>query len=194
MRQKLRIILKGNKIYQLSNKEEKLFKILCPALLLLFSFVVNNVCAQSFGEQEGLSVSTNTVDASKKILRTPLLNQSQKNMAETNATPKIMLYYRNFKIDTTPSGRIMCDFDIVIHNSSSYKINTLSMQLIWPSIKTSASFYDVNPREENYLPMTLLGKGCYSMDKVPNIVVNLCRIKGMSGEECSKSIFWVKIR
>ena len=130
----------------------------------------------------------------KKIMRNPIINQEQKKQQEDSPQPRIMLYYRKFKIDTTPSGRIMCDFDLVIHNSTPYKINTLNLQLVWPSIKTSASFYDVNPRSENYIPMSLIGKGCYSMDKYPNVVVNLCRIKGMKGQQCASSIIWVKVR
>ena len=130
----------------------------------------------------------------KKIMRNPIINQAQKNRQENQPESRIILYYRNFKIDTTPSGRVMCDFDLIIHNSTPYKINTLNLQLVWPSIKTSASFYDVSPRSENYIPMTLMGKGCYSMDKYPNVVVNLCRIKGMSGEQCTSSIIWVKVK
>ena len=164
-------------------------------LIIGLSLVSFNVRAQSFGGTDSIAPTSNSASGTqKKIMRNPIINQSQKAQEGSHSNSKIMLYYRNFKIDTTPSGRIMCDFDIVIHNSTQYKINTLNMQLVWPSIKTSASFYDVEPRQENYLPMTLLGKGCYSMDKVPNIVVNLCRIKGMSGEECSSSIIWVKIR
>ena len=169
-------------------------KSLYLGLILCIIMAAPNTNAQSFGNEAEYSGATNNNNTNKKILRNPIINQTQKAQEEQKKTPKIMLYYRNFKVDTTPSGRIMCDFDIVIHNSTPNKINTLNMQLIWPKIKTSASFYDVQPRQENYLPMALLGNGCYSMDKAPNIVVNLCRIKGMSGEECANSLMWVKVR
>ena len=175
-----------------------MLKSLYTGLIIIgLSFFSPAVWAQSFGGTDNTtsqSSAATTTASGKRIMRNPIINQAQKAQAEQKSTPRIMLYYRNFKIDTTPSGRIMCDFDIVLHNSTSKQINTLNMQLVWPNIKTSASFYDVPPRQEQYLAMTLLGKGCYSMDKAPNIVVNLCRIKGMSGEECANSIIWVKIR
>lgn len=163
-------------------------------ILISCSLLAPNVSAQSFGGMEVDSPAPVSTNNTKRILKNPIVNQAQKNQTEMDSNPKIMLYYRNFKIDTTPSGRIMCDFELVLQNATPYKINTINMQLVWPSIQTSASFYDVAPRKENYLSMTLMGKGCYSMDKVPNVVVNLCRIKGMSGTQCASSIMWVKVR
>ena len=36
------------------------------------------------------------------------------------------------------------------------------------------------PNRPTYVEYALMGKGCYSMDKSPNIVVNRCRGKGIS--------------
>ena len=140
------------------------------------------------------SQAVETTQSGKKIIRTPIISQAEKNNVQNQPQSRVLMYYKNFKISTTPSGRIMCDFDLVLHNYTPNKINTLNVQLVWPSIKTAASFYDVPARRQHYQSLTLLGQGCYSMDKAPNIVVNHCRIKGMSGEECASSVLWVKAK
>ncbi len=133
-------------------------------------------------------------DSGKKIFRSKLLTVQDTNKQQNSPSPRIMIYFRNFKINLTPSGRVMCDFDLSIRNVTPNKINTLNAQFIWPEIKTGASFYEVPSLHERYISMTLMGKGCYTMDKTPNIVVNHCRIKGMSSEECAKVVRWVKMR
>ena len=157
---------------------------------------IANVSAQMF-ETTPLTQQNNqpeTTVGGKQIIRTPLINKTEKNKEQKKKVSRILMYYKNFKIDITPSGRVMCDFDLVIHNSTPNKINTLNAQFVWPSIKTNASFYDVPARSERYLSLTLMGNGCYSMDKAPNIVLNHCRIKGMSEKECASAIHWVKVK
>ena len=37
-----------------------------------------------------------------------------------------------------------------------------------------------------------MGEGCYSMDKIPNIVVNRCRVSKMSARDCASKIRWLR--
>ena len=157
----------------------------------------NNVRAQVFdGMQSETQNNTEERTAGgKKIIRSKVLTNDEVNTQDTKQLPPmIMVYFKNFKINLTPSGRVICNFDLTMRNATPNKINTFNAQFVWPSIKTSGSFYDVPARAERYLSLALMGKGCYSMDKTPNIIVNHCRIKGMSAEECSKAVRWVKIK
>jgi len=165
-------------------------------LILWYIVITCNIAianAQVF-EKDNAATSQEVTTSGKKIIRSKLLTSKEAGRQENKPSPRIMIYFRNFKIDITPSGRVMCDFDLSIRNLTPNKINTLNAQFIWPAIKTGASFYEVPSLHERYISMTLMGKGCYTMDKVPNIVVNHCRIKGMSSEECAKAVRWVKMR
>ena len=71
------------------------------------------------------------------------------------------------------------------------RLVNLSVKLVWPDMTTNLSFDNVNPNIETYLDYALFGQGCYKMDKIPNIVVNRCRAKGMSQEECAGKIRWL---
>ena len=156
---------------------------------------LNNASAQVFGD-DGTTSPNNIEETAggKKIIRSRLLTNSEVNTQQGKLPPRILLYFKNFKINLTPSGRVVCSFDLTMRNATPNKINTFNAQFVWPSIKTTGSFYDVPAKSERYLSLALMGKGCYSMDKAPNVIVNHCRIKGMSAEECSEAVRWIKIK
>lgn len=104
----------------------------------------------------------------------------------------IFLYYTDFSVDKTLSGTIMCSVRFVMLTTLNSRLTNLSARLKWPGMETTISFNSVNPNEETYFDYTLLGEGCYSMDKLPNIVVNRCRVKNMSQQECASKIRWLK--
>lgn len=106
--------------------------------------------------------------------------------------PKIMLYMRDFKIDRNINNRPSCSARFYILSSIPEKITNISYRLKWPEIETALSFNDVEPNTPTYFDYTLLGDGCYSMDKAPNIIVNRCRIKGMSQRQCADAIQWME--
>ena len=103
---------------------------------------------------------------------------------------RILLFYEDFKISKSLGGNISCSMRLSVIPLTQNKLSNLSIQLIWPEIKTSTVFYNVAPETKSYHNISLLGEGCYSMDKVPNIVVNRCRLKGSSAEECAQKIIW----
>lgn len=104
----------------------------------------------------------------------------------------IFLYYTDFSVDKTLSGTIMCSVRFMVLTTLNSRLTNLSARLKWPGMETTISFNSVNPNEETYFDYTLLGEGCYSMDKLPNIIVNRCRVKNMSQKECASKIRWLK--
>ncbi len=104
----------------------------------------------------------------------------------------IFLYYKDFNVTRTMSGMVMCDVKFIVLTTLDQKINNLSFRLKWPGMETSLSYNDVNPNEETYFPYTLVGDGCYTMDKIPNVIVNRCRVKGLSQQQCANKIRWLK--
>ena len=106
--------------------------------------------------------------------------------------PKTLLYMRNFKISQTLDGKTNCSMRFFVRSSATEKITNLSFRLKWPKLETALSFDDVMPNVATYFDYSLIGDGCYSMDSAPNIIVNRCRIKGMSQRQCADTIQWIK--
>lgn len=104
----------------------------------------------------------------------------------------IMLYMKNFSIYRSPSGRIRCSARFAVLTTLPVRLSNISYRLKWPKMETTLSFNDVDPGVENHFDYALLGDGCYSMDKQPNIVVNRCRAKGMTQRQCASKIRWIK--
>ena len=103
----------------------------------------------------------------------------------------IFLYYSNFKIIRSSANGVRCQVRFNVLNGLNVKLTNLSVKLVWPGISTSVSFSNVNPNFENYFDYMLLGEGCYSMDKLPNIIVNRCRVRGMNQDDCASKIRWL---
>lgn len=114
--------------------------------------------------------------------------------AKVNAEGYIYLFYSDFSVDNMMNGSTTCDVKFQILTTLDRKLSSLAVRLKWPSIETPLTFIDVNPNQEYHMAYTLLGDGCYSMDKVPNIIINRCRVKGMSQEECARKVRWIRKR
>lgn len=107
----------------------------------------------------------------------------------SRAVEKIFLYYENFEVY---GGRNpYCDVRFFVLPNLNRKLSALDVKLVWPDMTTTLSFVDVSPNMRTYYDYTLMGDGCYSMDKMPNIVVNRCRVKGMSAVDCANKIVWL---
>ena len=103
----------------------------------------------------------------------------------------IFLYYKDFSVERMMSGRVSCNVTFVIMTTLSRKLSNLSVKLVWPGLTTSISFDDVVPNTETVYPYTLMGDGCFTMDKTPNIVVNRCRVKDVNQSDCAGKIRWI---
>lgn len=103
----------------------------------------------------------------------------------------IFLYYDEFKITNYISNTASCDVRFNILSNLDRKITQLDVKLVWPDMTTTLSFSDVNPNTQTYYNYALIGNGCYKMDMAPNIIVNRCRVKGMTASECASKLIWL---
>lgn len=104
----------------------------------------------------------------------------------------IMLYMKNFNIYRSPSGKIRCSARFAVLTTLPVRLSNISYRLKWPKMETALSFSDVEPGVENHFDYALLGDGCYTMDKQPNIIINRCRAKGLSQRQCASRVRWIK--
>ena len=103
----------------------------------------------------------------------------------------IFLFYDNFKVTNYLSNTASCDVRFNILSNLDQKISKLDIKLVWPEMTTTLSFANVQPNTQTYYNYSLLGNGCYNMDKAPNIIVNRCRVKGMTASECANKLVWL---
>ena len=103
----------------------------------------------------------------------------------------IFLYYSNFRMTRTYAAGVGCNVRFNVLTNLDQRLVNLSVKLVWPEMSTNVSFNNVNPNTETYFDYALFGQGCYKMDKIPNIVVNRCRVKGLTQEQCAKKIRWL---
>lgn len=111
---------------------------------------------------------------------------------EVSEYASIFLFYDKFGIRRSISGSVSCDVRFIVLSTLDRKLTNLSVKLKWPAMETALNFSDVAPNVENYFDYSLVGDGCYSMDKIPNVIVNRCRVVGMSEKECAGKIKWLK--
>lgn len=103
----------------------------------------------------------------------------------------IFLFYDNFKITNYMANTATCDVRFNILSNLDRKVTQLDVKLVWPDITTTLSFSDIPPNTQTYYNYSLIGNGCYGMDVAPNIIVNRCRVKGLSASECASKLLWL---
>ena len=104
----------------------------------------------------------------------------------------IFLYMKDFTVSKTVSGRTKCDVTFYVDNQTNEMLSRLSYRLKWNKMETTLSFNNIIPRMNYQYKYSLFGEGCYSMDVIPTIIVNKCRIKGKSQDACANMIIWQK--
>ncbi len=139
-------------------------------------------------EDELYRLNTPTVDGSERGGEAFVMRDEE---GKLHKVTNIFLFYDEFKIHHAFGNFTSCDVRFNILSNLDRKITQLDVKLVWPDLTTTLSFHDVPPYTQQYYNYTLLGKGCYSLDKAPNIVVNRCRAKGLTSVECAKKILWV---
>jgi len=112
--------------------------------------------------------------------------------AEMKDETSIFLFYSDFTVNRMMSGTVTCNVKFLILTTLNRKLNNLSVRLRWPDMETALSFSDVPPNQTMHYNYTLIGDGCYSMDKIPNIIVNRCRVKGLSQKDCAAKVRWLR--
>lgn len=119
-------------------------------------------------------------------------DENGKEVDPASQTAQIFLFYTNFKMERSMVGSQACSMRFVVTTNLDRKLVNLSVRLVWPEMTTNLAYINVNPNTPTFFDYTLLGEGCYSMDKIPNIVVNRCRVRGLSSSECASKITWLK--
>jgi len=105
---------------------------------------------------------------------------------------KIQIYMRDFKVSQTLAGIASCSMKFYVTSTLATPITNISFRLKWPDLETPLSFNNLAPNEAGFRTQAFAGKLCYTLDRVPNIIVNRCRVKGMTQQDCAKHIEWVK--
>lgn len=104
----------------------------------------------------------------------------------------ILIFMKNFNVYRTASGQVRCSVRFGLVSTYKDDISNVSYELKWPKMSTRLSFPDIEPQIGYYIDYLLLGDGCYTMDKVPNVIVNRCRVKNRTQESCAASVSWIK--
>lgn len=132
-----------------------------------------------------------TLDGSERggIMMNAIVSENKQASTEEG---QIFIYYKDFSVKRMLSGLVNCDLTFVVLTTLDRKISNISLKLKWPNLLTTLSYDDVNPNIETTFRYTLMGDGCYSLDKTPNIIVNRCRVKDMTQEQCASKIHWLK--
>lgn len=96
----------------------------------------------------------------------------------------------SFKIFQNSLGRTSCSFSVTLKSSFNRELHTMGMRLIYPHRAFAFIFRNVpaNGAQERFITTT--GDICYSFSGVPDMEVNLCRIKNASSSECAKRLKW----
>ena len=125
--------------------------------------------------------------ASEPIKPVILMDKNNKRIYDE----ALFITMKNFNVYRTPSRQVRCSVRFSIVSTFKEKVSNVSYQLKWPEISTKLSFDNIKPNIEYYIDYLLMGNGCYTMDKSPNVIVNRCRVKGKTQQDCASSIRWI---
>lgn len=132
--------------------------------------------------------NVNTPD-SQNVQIKPVSNGYSEQTANKGA---IKIYMRQFKVSQSLSGFVTCSMKLYVQSTLPNPISNLSFRLKWPTLETPVSFDDIPANATVNHGHSFVGNVCYSLDAVPNIIVNRCRVKNMSQQECANAIEWIK--
>lgn len=135
-------------------------------------------------EKLRMPTEDNSVRGNLTIVETDDKGQSRVNS-------KIFLFMDKFGISRSIGNMITCDMRFIILTNLDRRLISLDTKLVWPGMTTTLSFANVAPNTPTAYNYTLMGDGCYTMDKMPNIIVNRCRVKGLSSAQCADKIVWL---
>ena len=175
----------------------KYFGLFC-SLNCILSFEVN---AQVFGATPSQETFQNTFSAEKQQMGNKQVQKPVQFKAVGENTPQaepnkkkpiIKIYMDNFRIVPSFSKTTQCMMTFHVDSTIETPISNISFRLKWPNMETPVSFDNVpvgKVPSQNYM---LYGDGCYQMDTPPTVIVNRCRVKGLTQEACTDLIKWVQ--
>lgn len=142
--------------------------------------------------EEYVPATTSGLTNTKSVINASSSNPVKiynKNKKDDNQL--ILMYMKDFNVYKSSSGQTRCSMVFALVTTLPTKLSNISYRLNWPNISTVLSFSNVDPQVENHYAYSLIGDGCYSMDRSPNIVINRCRVKGMSQQVCAAKVRWI---
>lgn len=96
----------------------------------------------------------------------------------------------SFKVFQDMTGRTNCTFGVTLKSNLDRKLKTMGLQLVYPHRVFAFIFRNVAEKGSQERFITTTGDICYNLAGVPDIEVNLCRIKNAADNECAKRIKW----
>ena len=102
----------------------------------------------------------------------------------------LLVSMKDFNVYRGLSGQVRCSARFFVVSTYKDVVSNVSYQLKWPNMSTRLSFSKIKPNIQYYYDYLLIGDGCYTMDKAPNVIVNRCRVKGKTQQECAATVRW----
>ncbi len=133
----------------------------------------------------------NSTQAQKTIQFKPV-EESAVQSNDAFIKPVIELSMDNFEILPTFTKTTHCSAVFHVKSTLNVPISNVSFRLKWPNMETPLSFDGIPAGGSTSKSYMLLGKGCYEIDTPPTVIVNRCRVKGITQEACTNLIQWVK--
>ena len=96
----------------------------------------------------------------------------------------------SFKIYQDIMGKINCTFTIVLNSNLDRNIKRMGLNLLYPMQSFAFIFKDVPAKGSQTRYITTTGDICYNISGVPDIRINMCKIRQASGKECMNRIKW----
>lgn len=96
----------------------------------------------------------------------------------------------SFKVFQDMTGRTNCTFGVTLKYNLDRELKTMGLQLVYPHRVFAFIFRNVAEKGSQERFITTTGDICYNLAGVPDIEVNLCRIKNAADNECAKRIKW----
>lgn len=96
----------------------------------------------------------------------------------------------SFKIFQDIMKKTTCTFTVVLNSNLDRSIKRMGLSLIYPKAPFAFIFRDVPSNGSQTRYITTTGDICYNISGVPDISINMCRIRQASGKECMNRLKW----
>lgn len=98
----------------------------------------------------------------------------------------------SFKIYQDIIGKTNCTFTVVLNSNLDRDIKRMGLSLAYPVQSFAFIFRDVPAKGSQTRYITTTGDICYNISGVPDIRINMCKIRQASGKECMNRLKWAE--
>jgi len=96
----------------------------------------------------------------------------------------------SFKVFQDMLGRTKCSFGVTLKYNMNRDMKLMAMRLVYPKRAFAFVFKNVTANSTTEKFIITSGDICYDFGGVPDIDINMCRIKGAIDTECAQRIKW----